>query len=158
MHVDTVVLGGGLTGLSAGYHLQAAGSGDFVILERDGDVGGLARTEFYDGFAFDRSIHIVYTEDEYVASWIRDDLLADELERQARCSYCYTDGVYTEYPYQANNYGLPREVIVENILGLVEAHDARPRSAPPAHYEEWIHQTFGRGIAEHFMIPYNRKQ
>jgi glycine/D-amino acid oxidase-like deaminating enzyme len=33
MHVERVVLGGGLTGLSAGDHLQAAGSPDFVILE-----------------------------------------------------------------------------------------------------------------------------
>ena len=157
MHVDTVVLGGGLTGLSAGYHLQAAGSGDFVILERDGDVGGLARTEVYDGFSFDHSIHILYTEDEYAASWIRDDLLAGELERQDRRSYCYSAGVYTEYPYQVNNYGLPQEVVVENILGLLEAHNAHGRSAPPADYEEWIHRTFGRGIAEHFMTPYNRK-
>jgi UDP-galactopyranose mutase len=158
MHANTVILGGGLTGLSAGYHLQAAGSRDFVILERDGEVGGLARTEVYDGFAFDHSIHILYTDDEYAASWICDDLLAGELERQARRSNCYTDGVYTEYPYQANNYGLPGEVIVENMLGLLEAHDAHPDRAPASHYEEWIYRTFGRGIAKHFMIPYNRKQ
>ncbi|MDE2181064.1 MAG: FAD-dependent oxidoreductase, partial [candidate division NC10 bacterium] len=26
------------------------------------------------------------------------------------------------------------------------------------HFEAWIYRTFGRGIAEHFMIPYNRRQ
>jgi UDP-galactopyranose mutase len=158
MNVDTIVLGGGLTGLSAGYHLQAAGSRDFVILERNAEVGGLARTEVYDGFAFDHSIHILYTDDEYAASWIRDDLLRGNLNRQARRSFCYSHGVYTEYPYQLNNYGLPADVIVENVMGLIEAHASRARSAPPANYEEWIYQTFGRGIAEHFMIPYNRRQ
>jgi UDP-galactopyranose mutase len=157
MHVERVVLGGGLTGLSAGYHLQAAGAPDLVILERNGEVGGLARTETYEGFSFDHSIHILYTEDEYVASWIRDDLFAGELNRQARRSFCYSDGAYTEYPYQVNNYGLPQEVIVENIAGLIEAHDSDSEGAPPAHYEEWIYRTFGKGIAENFMIPYNRK-
>jgi UDP-galactopyranose mutase len=158
MNVDTVIVGGGLTGLSAGYHLQAAGSHDFVILERNAEVGGLARTEIYDGFYFDHSIHILYTEDDYAASWICDDLLRGNLNRQARRSFCYSHGVYTEYPYQLNNFGLPAAVIVANVMGLIEAHASSDRSAPPANYEDWIYQTFGTGIAEHFMIPYNRRQ
>jgi protoporphyrinogen oxidase len=156
--VDTLILGAGLCGMSAAYHLQEAGAGDLLILERDDRPGGLARTERHGEFAFDRSIHILYTDDEYVASWICDDLLRDNLVRQSRRSFCYSHGIYTEYPYQLNNHGLPADVIAANILGLIEAHEARAGNAPPANYEEWILQTFGRGIAENFMLPYNRRQ
>jgi protoporphyrinogen oxidase len=156
--VDTLILGAGLSGMSAAYHLQGAGSGDCLIVERDREPGGLARTEVYRGYSFDHSIHILYTEDDYIAAWVCDDLLRGNLIRQARRSYCHSHGVYTEYPYQLNNYGLPADVIVDNVVGLVEAHAARAYDAPPANYEEWIYRTFGNGIAEHFMIPYNAKQ
>ncbi|MGH7265987.1 MAG: hypothetical protein ACREMB_14255, partial [Candidatus Rokuibacteriota bacterium] len=43
-----------------------------------------------------------------------------------------------EYPYQANTYGLPIEIVTENLLGLIEAHRDRARNGPPAHFEAWI--------------------
>jgi len=155
---SVVVIGAGLCGLSAAYHLERAGYTDYLLLERHHEVGGLARTETYDGFCFDHSIHILYTRDPYVTDLICNKLLVGNLRRQERESYCYTAGVYTEYPYQVHNYGLPVEIIVENILGLIKAHYELSHDDPPPHFEAWIYRTFGRGIAEHFMIPYNRRQ
>jgi UDP-galactopyranose mutase len=151
----TVILGAGLCGLSAAYHLQRKQAG-FILIEREAEAGGLARTERYGGFSFDHSIHILYTRDSYVTGLICDDLLAGNIGRQARESYCYTAGIYTEYPYQTNNYGLPPEIIVENLLGVIEANAAQ--KGVPLHFEDWIYRTFGLGIAERFMIPYNRRQ
>lgn len=152
---STVILGAGLCGLSAAYHLQQNHS-DFILIERETEAGGLARTETYDGFSFDHSIHILYTRDPYVTSLICDHLLAGNIRRQARESYCYTAGVYTEYPYQTNHYGLPPEIVADNLLGLIQAKAAA--NGPPLHFEDWIYRTFGPGIAERFMIPYNRRQ
>lgn len=153
-----VIAGAGLCGLSAAYHLEKSGFRDYVLIEGNLEVGGLARTETYDGFSFDHSIHILYTKDAYAADLICNRLLADNLRKQARESYCYTSGVYTEYPYQANNYGLPPEVIIENIMGIILARYELFQQPMPIHFEEWIQRTFGKGIANHFMIPYNRKQ
>ena len=151
----TVVLGAGLCGLSAAYHLQQQHA-DFIVLERETKAGGLARTESSDGFSFDHSIHILYTRDAYVTRLICDDLLAGNIGRQLRKSYCHSEGVYTEYPYQTNQYGLSTETIVDNLLGLIAAK-AAARDAP-LHFEDWIYRTFGSGIADRFMIPYNRRQ
>lgn len=154
---SVLVIGAGLCGLSAAYHLEKAGSFDYLVLERNHEVGGLARTETYDGFSFDHSIHVLFTRDVYAADLICEKLLAGNFRKLARESYCYTAGVYTEYPYQANNFGLPPEIIAENILGLVEARYELSYDGPPPHFEAWIYRTFGRGIAEHFMIPFNRR-
>lgn len=153
-----LVIGAGLSGLSAAYHLELIEGGDYLVLERNQEIGGLARTETYKGFSFDHSIHILYTRDAYAADLICNKLLAANLSKQERESYCYTSGVYTEYPYQVNSYGLPAEVIAENILGLIEAYYELPQEVPPSDFEAWIYRTFGRGIAEHFMLPYNRRQ
>jgi UDP-galactopyranose mutase len=83
--------------------------------------------------------------------------MGDNIHWQTRESWVYSKGVFTRYPFQANTYGLPVEVVKECLLGLIEATYAPQDGPPPANFEEWIVRTFGRGIAEHFMLPYNRK-
>ena len=154
----TVILGAGLCGLSAAYHLERHDDPDYIILERNWEVGGLARTETYDGFSFDHAIHILYSQDPYVQDLICNVLLKDAVRRQERQSFCYTEGIFTEYPYQLNNFGLPPNVIVENLVGLIGAKISSMTGRIPKNFEEWIYQNFGRGIADHFMVPYNRRQ
>ena len=49
------------------------------------------------------------------------------------------------------------EVIKDCILGLIEAKYEHRDSRPPEDFAEWIQATFGRGFAQHFMIPFNKK-
>lgn len=150
-----MILGAGLTGLSAAFHLDERGT-DYLVLEREPFPGGLAKSRHVDGFVFDHSIHILYTSDLYCDELIRQRLLPGRLIHQQRESYCYSYGTFTEYPYQLYTFGLPASVVAENLLGLIEAtYDGSPA---PANYEEWLYRTFGRGIADNFMIPYNRRQ
>jgi UDP-galactopyranose mutase len=152
---DILIIGSGLAGLSCAYHLKEEGI-PFRILERDSRPGGLCRTERRDGFSFDHSIHILYPQDPYAKRLIQDVLLKGNFTVQRRRSYCYTQGVYTEYPYQAHNFGLPEETIMENLMGLIHATYTNHRKEPE-NFEEWIVHTFGDGIAKNFMVPYNRK-
>ena len=60
--MDVVVIGGGLTGLSTGYHLKK----DYVILESLPYSGGLAGSYIKEGFTFDHGgVHILRTYDNY---------------------------------------------------------------------------------------------
>ena len=152
MAEPTIVIGGGPTGLGAALHLD----GDWLLFERDGRIGGTCQTDVIDGFAFDHAGHIVFTTDPYVQELI-PDLLGDNIHWQTRESWVYSKDVFTRYPFQANTYGLPVEVIKECLLGLIDATYAPQDGPPPANFEEWIVRTFGHGIADHFMLPYNRK-
>jgi UDP-galactopyranose mutase len=149
----TVILGGGLAGLSAAYHSD----GDFLLFERASRVGGLCRTEWVDGFGFDRAIHILYTSDDALAALICEDILGGEYHEQVRRARVYSHGALTDYPFQANLYGLPPSVVQECLVGLHEARCAAPGRPRPTNFAEWITDTFGHGIAKHFMLPYNRR-
>lgn len=153
----TVILGAGLCGLSAAYHLEKLGDENYVLLERNPGPGGLARTETNEGFSFDHAIHILYSRDPYAQDLICNKLLKNNIQRQVRQSFCFTEGIFTEYPYQTNNFGLPPAVVLENLMGLIEAKINETDGRLPHNFEEWIYRKFGHGIAEHFMVPYNRR-
>jgi UDP-galactopyranose mutase len=149
------IIGAGIAGLSAAYHLQNT---NYILFEKEYRVGGLCRSEVIDGFTFDYAIHAIYSNDEYASKLIKEVLLKGNLNSQIRESWIYSKGTYTEYPFQAHTYGLPVEVIKECIIGLIEAKYENEYSDEPKNFRDWLYRTFGAGIAEHFMIPYNRKQ
>lgn len=150
--MTTVIIGAGLAGLSAAYHLKDG----YEIFEREERVGGLCRSEKIDGFTFDYAIHILYSSNPYASKLIKI-LLGDNFQSLPRSSWVYSKGVYTHYPFQANTYGLPIEVVKECILGLIKAKYEGDKNRGPKNFEDWCIKTFGEGIARHFMIPFNKK-
>jgi len=151
---DVVILGAGLTGLSAALHLQRAGV-RYCLLERENEVGGLAVTVEEAGYRFDRTGHLLHLRDPELLPWLRS-VLGDDLLTLRRRSRVWSNGVYTRYPFQSNTKGLPARVAYECVLGFVQAHCA-PATSEPENFEEFCEQTFGSGFSRHFMLPYNER-
>jgi len=141
------ILGAGLAGLSAAYHLN----GEHIILEKDREVGGLCKSVDINGYVFDYAPHILFTRDDYVRALFKD-LLKGNLYRHIRKSYIYLEDVYVRYPFEVNLNTLPENIIQECIDGVLNR-----KTTEPTNFEEWIYSTFGDGIAKHYMIPYNQK-
>ncbi len=56
-----VILGAGLTGLSAAYHFEKSGFFDYSIFEKCNRVGGLLKTHQESGYTFDHTGHFLHT-------------------------------------------------------------------------------------------------
>lgn len=152
--VPVLILGAGLTGLSCAYHLGDPAR--YRMIEREGQVGGLARTRKRPGgFLCDGTGHWLHLRQERTKTLV-DHLLGDNLEARSRKARVYSKGTYTLYPFQANTAGLPKEVVAECLTGLVNAKFVEDRPTPK-NYKEWIRKEFGEGICKHFMYPYNEK-
>lgn len=148
-----VILGGGLTGISAALHLRSP----WVLFEKEARLGGHATTDERDGYKFDRTGHWLHLRDPAVKAMV-GELLPGEMLPVARRARIFSHGVLTRYPYQANLHGLPPEVIKECLLGVIEARSHQSAGAPePANFEDYCLRHFGPGISRHFMIPYNEK-
>jgi protoporphyrinogen oxidase len=153
---DIVILGAGLAGLSAAYHLQELGL-DYQIFEREKSAGGLCRSSDINGFTFDYTGHLLYFRTKYTFKLV-NSLIGGNLRCHRRNSWVFSRGIYTRYPFQANTYGLPPGIIKECILGLIEARRLNEgKNNRAGNFEEWIFRTFGDGIARYFMLPYNEK-
>jgi UDP-galactopyranose mutase len=181
--VPCLILGAGPTGLSAAYH-YGAGS---VVLEREAKVGGWCRSIEDTGFTFDHAGHIMFSDDPYVQDLYRlllgDNVHWQEREAWIHSNGVYTrypfQGALHGLPPE-----VLRECLVGAIearfgalarsgdeidvaadvkdccadatgIGSHEALDACEE--PPRNFEEFIHRTWGAGVAKHFAIPYNRK-
>ena len=57
-HFRVAIIGSGFGGLGTAIRLKQAGQEDFVILEREGDVGGVWRDNSYPGCACDVQSHL----------------------------------------------------------------------------------------------------
>ena len=147
----TVVIGGGLAGLSGAFHLKDTES---IVFEREDCVGGLCRSFTQDGFTFDVTGHLLHLKNPYTRELI-EEILPAAFQPHERHAAIYSKSVTTPYPFQANTHGLPVEVVKECVLGFVESLNSNHTES--RNFHEWVTKTFGSGIAKHFMLPYNEK-
>lgn len=151
--VGVLILGAGLAGLSAAYHLKGK---DFQVIEKKGFAGGLCTTERKEGFSFDQTGHWLHMKDERTKA-LFNVLFGDEFVEIIRKTFVFSHDVYTQYPFQSNTFGLPPEVIKECVLGFIKAHYENDKSKAGENFYEWCMAYLGEGISKHFMIPYNKK-
>jgi protoporphyrinogen oxidase len=147
----TVILGAGLSGLSAAFHLKGK---EYQIFEKEVEVGGLCRSVVDDGFTFDHTGHLLHVNHPYSQKLLQE-LLPDRLIRHQRRAAIYLKGSYIPFPFQANLWALPEDLKKECLIEFIQASSSVKRGGDD--FLNWIYQSFGAGIAKHFMIPYNEK-
>ncbi len=149
--MKTLIIGGGLAGLGAGFHLEEL---EPEVFEAEDTVGGMCRSFRQDGFTFDVTGHLLHLKDPYTRALV-ERLLPSLFQPHERRAAIYSKSVTTPYPFQANTFGLPTDVVKACVLGFVETLGSKNRNS--RNFHEWILDTFGTGIAEHFMLPFNEK-
>jgi len=148
------IIGAGLAGLSAAFHLSGR---EFRIFEKEARPGGLVRTEERDGFRFDHAGHVLHFRDPRLRDWARE-LLGGNWREHERRAAIFSERVQTPYPFQVNTFGRPRDTILDCVTGFIQARgQAEPSVPPPEDFAGWVLHTFGRGFARRFFFPFNEK-
>ncbi len=151
---NIVIIGAGLTGLSAAYHLEKKGFTNYLIFEQEETIGGLCRSTYQDGFTFDYTGHLLHINDPYFRKFIENIVGFHNLNTLERRASINSHAIETPYPFQINLHGLPSSVIAE----CIEKFILRPRSRTlPKMYPEWVIKHFGTGLAKHFFFPFQKK-
>src|SRR5579864_5646558 len=151
-----LILGGGPAGLGAAWRLNELGHTVWCLLEASDCAGGLA-SSFRDsnGFLWDIGGHVQFSHYDYFDRVMDELIPTDEWITHQRESWVWLRERFVPYPFQNNIRFLPREDLLRCLQGLVELY--KNGSHEPANFREWIFATFGAGIAEVFLLPYNFK-
>jgi len=153
-----IILGGGLTGLSAGYVLTMAGF-RVKVFESGSAVGGLSKTVIDNGFRFDLGGHRFHTKDTKVDKLVRD-LMGGELISVQRKSKIYMRNRYFDYPPKLQNamlgFGLPTIIKILSDYGIEKAKSLVGESRHVS-LEDWVVGNFGRTMFDIYFKEYSEK-
>ncbi|MCK9580281.1 MAG: FAD-dependent oxidoreductase [Methanoregula sp.] len=156
--MKTAILGGGLSGLTLARLLHERGE-EVIVLEAEEQYGGLCRSHTESGFTFDTGgSHIIFSRDDEVLAFMRRMIEGNDQRNNRNTKIFYKDR-FVKYPFENGLYELPPEDRFACINGFIKNLIAVEKGeiAAPKNFRDWIYCTFGTGIAECYMVPYNEK-
>lgn len=149
-------MGAGPTGLGAAWRLEELKHENWLLIDQLPNCGGLA-TSYLDahGFTWDIAVHVAHSHYPYVDD-LFEKVLPDGFASLERRAWIRTENAWVPYPFQYNFHHLPLQSRQECLDGLLDPN-RNQTDDPPRNFLDWICRYFGEGIANRFMIPYNRK-
>ncbi len=153
LHVRTLIIGGGISGLATAWALEKKGDTDYLVLEKSAHPGGLCATTFTQGYYFDYSGHFLHLHTQLGKTIIKE-LVGTNLKKHTRRAFIYTNGMHVPYPFQQNLWAFHPQ-----LRKLVTWELTTTASLPqtPQNFEQWCIQSFGYTLYEAFFRPYNEK-
>ena len=155
---ETLILGGGLTGLTAAYVLQQR-SHPVRVLEATPWLGGASRTVRWGEFRFDLGGHRLYTRDRRVVEMV-ERLVGTDLLQVPRISRIYLHGHFVNYPLSffnalkalgpATSAAVTASYVKQKLRKVV-------RRPPDVTFEDWVVNRFGRKLYEIYFKTYSEK-
>ena len=148
------VLGGGLSGLTLACLLQEKpGVGSIDILEKEDTPGGLCRSFPFGNLHYDVGPHIMFSKDSEVLG-LMVDLLGDNLHKLRRSNRVWHDGRLVKYPFENELSALSETDKTYCLNAFLNNPYA---DYPPQNMLQFFLATFGEGITNLFLRPYNEK-
>lgn len=151
---NAVVLGAGIAGISAAYHLQEKGKYSVCVYEREGDWGGLCGGFYVDSkkgkFWFDNAVHLSFTSNSYAkATFHANAKPITHIPNPIN----YYENIALKHPAQNNLFHLPTDLKVKALKDMID--NKNPKKART--YEEWLKAQYGDFFTENFVKKYTRK-
>lgn len=154
----TLIIGAGPSGMGSALELFKAGR-SVTIIEKNENVGGLARTLKYGEFITDIGPHRFFSHNAYLYDTI-EELLGEQWLEVDRLTRFYVGGRYFNYPIELKN-------ILSNIdpsracriifdYAYQRGKKIFVRNSPIS-FEQKIISDFGRALAEFNILNYSEK-
>ena len=161
MSKKTIILGGGISGLSLAWKLAEVGVA-VTVLEAEDFVGGLARTIPQNGCNMDVGPHSFFSEDEGVVKTVLD-LFGGELNPAPRQVQFYYEGKYLDYPLTPSSVLFQMGILngIRSALSFLKSrivpHRAVVAEGDDESVEDWALSSFGENLYRTFFKPYTEQ-
>lgn len=143
-----LIVGAGVTGISYANFTN----NDFLIIEKEKEVGGYCRTIKRNGFVWDYSGHFFHFQNPEIEKYVCKNIDPSLLLKVEKHSQIYYKGKYVDFPFQKNIHQLDKEELVDCLYDLFTSYNGEVSS-----FMEMVYANYGKSIAEKFLIPYNEK-
>lgn len=152
-HYDVIITGAGIAGLTLAYLLSDHGY-KVLIIEKDKETGGLAKSFFYGKGAFDVGPHRFHTDKDNISNLIKT-ILSDDLIYIKRKSSVHLFGIRHPWPIRLKTVlKLPKWFLLRSFLDLF----TKPKfTSDMKSFESYVISKYGKTLYYLFFRDYSRK-
>lgn len=144
-----LIVGAGVTGLS---YANFCGHKDYMIVDRDNQIGGYCRTIKQDGFVWDYSGHFFHFRNQDIENYLISRMRTQKILKVHKKSQIKYKDLFIDYPFQKNIHQLRKEEFIDCLYDLFFNENKSFTT-----FKEMLFSKFGKSISEKFLIPYNEK-
>ena len=151
---QTIIIGAGPAGLTAGYLLSKQNHRSMVI-EMSDSVGGISRTPHYKNFYFDIGGHRFFSKSDVIEK-LWDEMLPQDFLQRPRTSRIYYNKKFYSYPLKPFQ-ALRQLGVIESMACLWSYIKAKLKPQKNRSFADWTINHFGERLYLHFFKTYTEK-
>ncbi|MFW5966058.1 MAG: protoporphyrinogen/coproporphyrinogen oxidase [Persicimonas sp.] len=153
MQTKYLIIGAGMSGLAFANFID---SDDYLVLERESEIGGWCKTVKKKGFTWDYSGHFFHFKHPDIEAYLRERMPDDEVTTVVKNSKILYGDDLIDFPFQKNIHQLPKEEFIDCLYDLYFRDEAAERFDSES-FKGMLYEKFGESISEKFLVPYNEK-
>lgn len=149
MKTKYLIIGAGISGLTFASYCKE----DYLIIEKDSEVGGYCKTHYNKDYVWDYAGHFFHFKtDEFKKKFI-DSLDKNDFVTQDKKTFIYFDDKLVDFPFQTHIHELSKDKFIDCLYDLFNKEEKENYD----NFLDMLYGKFGKSITEMFLKPYNEK-
>ena len=148
-NVKYLIIGAGISGLTFANFIKD----DYLIIEKENEVGGYCRTIKKGEYLWDYAGHFFHFKTDEMKKLFEDLMRDEELIFQEKNTKIYYGDRLIDYPFQMNIHQLPQQEFIDCLYDLYNKNEKENYES----FLDMLYGKFGKSIVEKFLKPYNEK-
>lgn len=144
-----LIVGAGISGLA---YAAALPHDDYLIVEKENQIGGYCKTVYKDDYVWDYSGHFFHFQRPNIRDFVIGLMAKEEILKVFKNTQIYYNGILVDYPFQMNIHQLEKDEFIDCLYDLFDVQETNFET-----FKTMLYTKFGKSIAEKFLIPYNEK-
>lgn len=149
MKVKNFIIGAGISGLT---YANYCGD-DYLIVEKENEVGGYCRTIKCGEFVWDYSGHFFHFKSDEFRKLFLENVSSDDIIYNEKCTKILYHNQFVDFPFQTNIHQLEKQEFIDCLYDLFMKEEKENYG----NFLDMLYGKFGKSIVEKFLKPYNEK-
>lgn len=149
MKTKYLIIGAGISGLTFANYIKD----NYLIIEKENEVGGYCRTIKKGDFIWDYAGHFFHFNTEEFKNKFLSKVSKDDIIYNEKCTKIIYKDKIIDFPFQTNIHELDKEEFIDCLYDLLNKEEKDKYD----NFLDMLYGKFGKSITEKFLKPYNEK-
>ena len=149
MKTKYLIIGAGISGLTFANYIKD----NYIIIEKENEVGGYCRTIKKGDFIWDYAGHFFHFNTEEFKNKFLSKMSKDDIIYNEKCTKIIYKDKIIDFPFQTNIHELDKEEFIDCLYDLFNKEEKDKYD----NFLDMLYGKFGKSITEKFLKPYNEK-